>query len=166
MKIHSVVIGLTVGVMLSGCIDSGNGNKVGSVTKLAQEGVFCKTWEGQLIRGGFSNGSGVMGAPFEFTIENNPELVKKVAELMDSQQEVKITYRTEAMTLCRSDSYNHFLTDIEVLGKQAEHPMKIDSTEPIKVEPVKSDPVSSHDKMLKLLQTQQQIITELVNEKK
>ena len=72
-------------VTLSGCIDTGSGEKIGSIVKLAQEGVWCKTWEGEIIRGGLSNGSGVNGQSFRFTIEDNPELVEKIKGVMESQ---------------------------------------------------------------------------------
>jgi hypothetical protein len=99
----------------------GNGEKIGIITKLAKTGAFCKTWEGQIVRGGLSGGSGVMGAPFDFTVESD-ELAKKVQDIMDKQQEVKISYHVEGATFCRSDSEDHFLTNIEVIGKGAGAP--------------------------------------------
>lgn len=153
-------------VVLTACGDTGGGEKVGSITKLAQQGLLCKTWEGQIIRGGFQNGSGASGAAFDFTIDNNPELVKKVEHLLNTQQEVKLTYRTEFVTWCRSDSRNHFLTDIEALGQEADRPTKIDTSKAVPVVQVtKDDPRASgesrDDKVMRLLQIQQQLITEL-----
>lgn len=97
---------------MGGCGDMGSGEKIGTVVMFRQHGIFCKTWEGEIIRGGFSGGSGVQGAPFYFTVED-PALVKQVQEALERQIEVKITFHTEMMTVCRSDSGDDFLTGIE-----------------------------------------------------
>lgn len=94
----------------------GTGEKVGSIVKLSEVGIFCKTWEAQLVRGGMANGSGSFGVqPFDFTIENGA-LVEQVRAAMEASQEVRLHYRTEGVTFCRSESENHFVTAIEPLG--------------------------------------------------
>ncbi|MDB5260496.1 MAG: uncharacterized protein JWN37_727 [Candidatus Nomurabacteria bacterium] len=108
-------------VFLGGCWDMGEGEKIGSITRLQKTGVFCKTWEGEIIRGGLNSGSGVVGSAFHFTVESE-ELAQQVQKAMETQQEVKIHYRKEAVTLCRSDSENYFLTKIEHLGTVAVPP--------------------------------------------
>lgn len=121
MRTVKCVLVSLLAVMLSACWDMGKGEKIGVITKLAKTGAFCKTWEGQIVRGGLSGGTGVMGAPFDFTVEDET-LAKKVQEIMDKQQEVKISYRAEAASFCRSDSNSHFLTNIEVIDKEAVAP--------------------------------------------
>ncbi len=100
---------------LTGCGDQGQGEKNGTITKLANTGLFCKTWEAEIIRGGLNSGSGVIGAAFDFTIEDDA-LLKKVQQAFDQQREVRIHYRTEVVTFCRSDSSDHFLTSIEFVA--------------------------------------------------
>lgn len=117
MKNH-LFLGLTVlfsTLFLTGCWDTGNGEKIGSVTRLQHSGVICKTWEGIIQRGGINNGSGVMGAEFHFTVEDDA-LAEQVQKAMVAQQEVKIAYRGELTTFCRSDSQDIFLTKIEPLN--------------------------------------------------
>ncbi|MBX4190358.1 hypothetical protein KW791_03645, partial [Candidatus Parcubacteria bacterium] len=77
-------------------------------------------WEGQLIRGGMSGGSGTIGAqPFDFTIESDA-MAEKAQEYMTNQTEVVIKYRMEGLySVCRSDSSGHFLTSIEPAKKPA-----------------------------------------------
>ncbi len=152
-------------MLLTSCKDTGSGEKVGSIVKLAKQGVFCQTWEAEMIRGGFSNGSGVGGTPFHFTIEDNPELVKKVEQLMNTQQEIKITYRTELATFCRSDSeINAFLTNIEVLGEDAERPLEVDNSEPTKIVVVSPDDAETREERInKLLEVQQKLIEEIAH---
>ena len=63
----------SLAVATTACWSMGSGEKIGVVTKLARHGVFCKTWEGQIVRGGLNGGSGVVGAAFDFTIEDDAE---------------------------------------------------------------------------------------------
>ena len=107
-----------VAVSSTACWNTGSGEKIGVITKLAKSGVVFKTWEGQIVRGGLSGGSGVVGAPFDFTIEDD-KLAEEVQRIMDQQKEVKIHYKSELITLFRSDSNDHFLTGIEVLSNEA-----------------------------------------------
>lgn len=118
MKISSVLsslIALSLTFLLSGCWDMGGGEKIGSITRLQRTGVFCKTWEGIIQRGGINNGSGVVGGEFHFTVDDDT-IAQQVQKAMEAQQEVKITYKKEGITFCRSDSNNYFLTKIEHLG--------------------------------------------------
>jgi hypothetical protein len=114
-------------LFLSGCLVTGQGEKRGEIVKLAQEGVVCKTWEGELIRGGMSNGSGSFGVrPFAFTVENL-NLLEKVKFALENNKEVKLVYHHEAFTFCRSerqkigsgsDDYDggNFLDDIQFIN--------------------------------------------------
>lgn len=101
---------------LSGCgfNTPSNGEKIGQIVRVNKEGILNKTWEGQLIRGGFTDGSGTVGTvPFEFTIEDET-LANKVQEYMKNQIEVIVEYRTEGVySLSRSGSNGNFLTNIK-----------------------------------------------------
>ena len=92
----------------------GTGEKIGQIVRLNRTGILSSTWEGQLIRGGFTDGSGTVGAaPFHFTVpDNDGALVAQVQEALRNQQEVIITYEIEGIYgLTRSDG-GVFLTGI------------------------------------------------------
>lgn len=115
MKYLSIIVVATT-LLLSGCgmnSTPGDGEKIGQIVKFGKSGIIWKTWQGQLIRGGLSGGSGAVGGvPFDFTVEN-PELIAKIKQLMDSQTEVIITYQTEFIySVARSGTEGHFITDI------------------------------------------------------
>jgi hypothetical protein len=114
---------LLTSFLLSGCWDKGSGEKIGQITRLQRTGFFCQTWEGEIIRGGLNTGSGVVGQAFHFTVEDDA-LASQVQKAMDSFQEVKITYRAEAISFCRSDSNSHFLTKIEAIGNVTTPPVQ------------------------------------------
>lgn len=155
---RTIALAAIVPVMLSGCIDSGSGEKPGMIVKLAQQGILCKTWEAELVRGGFNAGTGVSGQSFDFTI-TDPELLKKVQYAMENQKEVKIHYRSEAVTFCSSDS-NHFLTNIEII----ENSNQTSKTGIVQL--VRDDNTSQgfNEKVVTLLDTQRKLIEELVGE--
>lgn len=95
-----------------------SGQKIGRIVKISDEGLFWKSCEGELIRGGFVDGSGSMGGSFHFTIENH--LHKDIAyKAFESQQEVIITYDTPFVTsLTRTDySPPHFVKNITIVGR-------------------------------------------------
>lgn len=104
-------------ISLTGCYETENGAKIGNIVKISKEGLLIKTCEGQLIRGGISNGSGAFSPhPFDFTIEQ-PKLIEKAQQAMDKQQEVKIFYHRELFTMFRTETRGYFADDIEVLIK-------------------------------------------------
>ena len=110
MKRNLILLSL---IALGGCWDRGTGEKIGTVIRLNHEGVICQTYEGELIRGGMAGGSGSFGTIFHFTVEGRPDLIAKLHEYMEKQTEVRITYRMELVTLCRSENRdNVFLTDV------------------------------------------------------
>jgi hypothetical protein len=139
--------------LLSGCWDLGTGEKIGSITRLQKTGAFCKTWEGISQRGGINNGSGVMGGEFHFTVEDEA-LAKKVLQAMEAQQEVKLSFRKEAFTWCRSDSNNVFVTGIEPLNAISVPPPQ--SKEVTGIAPAKPNDIT-----VELLKQNQAILNEL-----
>ena len=106
---------------LGGCgvnLSHGDGDKIGQVIKLSKQGLFVDTWEGQIIRGGMSDGSGGFGVqPFDFTVESD-ELAAKVRGFMETQAEVVIKYRIEGVySPFRSERSGPFLVSIEPAKK-------------------------------------------------
>ncbi len=154
---RSVLAVLASSILLSGCWETGTGEKVGVVTKLAKTGLFCKTWEGEIIRGGLTDGSGAMGQSFQFTIEDE-SLVPIIQDAVKHGKEVRIQYRSEAITWCRSDSGDHFLTKVEVVkpGEMGNGPRVTPQASPT---PSAAGTVTIRaDQLDRILDQQQQII--------
>ncbi|MEQ1561274.1 MAG: hypothetical protein ABL899_00965 [Nitrospira sp.] len=149
-RVIGVVTVLLSSLPLTACWDMGTGQKIGSITRLNKMGAFCKTWEGEIIRGGLNTGSGVVGQAFHFTVESE-DLAKEVERAMNNQQEVRISYRQEGVTWCRSDSGDYFLTKIE--------PLVVVSTPPTQSKEVLSVGSTAQDQLiLQTLQKQQQLL--------
>lgn len=93
-----------------------SGAKVGQIVRINREGIINKTWEAQLIRGGFSDGSGTLGQAFEFTVPEGNGAVLKLEEAMRHQREVRIQYRTAGIyPNLLSGSHGTFLVNVEVI---------------------------------------------------
>jgi hypothetical protein len=92
----------------------GEGTKVGRIVKLEKVGLLSKTWEGELIRGGLSDGSGSMGGTFYFTIEDDDNVARALNALYN-QTEVSLFYKSELFSsFFRSEKTQpHFVVCIQ-----------------------------------------------------
>ena len=91
MKFLSNVIFSTFMFMLCSCTfrtDPGEGSKIGRIVKVSHQGMFFKTWEATLVRGGLNDGSGVIGRAFEFTIEEVQLIYDALGNLPANKVEV------------------------------------------------------------------------------
>ena len=149
MKLKLLGLSLLATVLLTGCGEVAQGSKVGQVVKVNESsGLFCKSVEVEIIRGGFNAGSGAMGGSLHFTIENNPKMVEMVKKAMIDGSEVEVSYRQELVSFCRSDSNNTFGTDAKL------------------VKPTETTPTATSDdvksELLKALKLQNEAIQKLL----
>lgn len=155
---------LVAAVALTGCIDTGNGEKIGVVMKTARQGVFCTTNEVEIVRGGMNNGTGAVGSAFHVTVPNDADF-KRLTEAMEKQEEVKITYRSEFATFCSSDS-NHFLTSLTTakpVGVERPAPVAVQGQ--VETRPVTSSANETRDQKVKrLLRVQAELLQELAKD--
>lgn len=118
MKLRKTILALAcvaVTMSLTGCWETSNGEKIGTIVKFAKEGAIFGTWEAELIRGGMNSGSGAFGNIFHFTVEK-PELINKVEQALQNQKEVRIKYHKEMFSFLRSENDSYFLDAIEIIN--------------------------------------------------
>lgn len=116
----------TAAVSLSGCgvMDYSEGDRVGTVTKISQKGVLCKTWEGELATDNFkdirdSDGN-VTGSSntFEFSVkEDTPEIVQQLKDAQQAGVRVDLHYTQVAPghNPCTSDT-SYYITKVSTLA--------------------------------------------------
>lgn len=117
MKIIKTLIFLFLTIYLSGCgYHKSEGEKIGSIVKLAKEGLICKTNESELIKGGMNNGSGGFGTkPFYFTIQDD-SVLKIIEFALNNNKEVKIKYYERLIAPCDSgNAENAFAYSAEIV---------------------------------------------------
>ncbi len=116
-KFWLVVIGIFFCLLVAyGTKTTAEGEKVGVIVKLAQQGLFIKTYEAELIRGGLADGSGNIGSPFYFTIKDK-KVIEEAKNALDHSHKVKIHYYTKLFSPLQSDSGNNFVDYIEAIEK-------------------------------------------------
>lgn len=106
-------------VTSTGCTKlTGNGEKVGTVIKVSQEGLFFKTNEVEIVRGGMNGGSGAFSTtPLNATV-NDDELFQKLKDALNNQYEVRVYYRDYLWTPLSSDSNSRYIVAMDKLERR------------------------------------------------
>lgn len=95
-KTGVMLLTLFATALLSGCWTTQSGQKSGIIVKVAKEGRYWGTYEGELIRGGLDNASGATGREFHFTLgQFKSELVEQAINAMENNKHVVIIYHCE-----------------------------------------------------------------------
>ncbi|STX49993.1 secreted protein [Legionella busanensis] len=123
MRIILAGLLLVTSSLLTGCWTTQSGQKSGIIVKVAKEGRYWGTYEGELIRGGLDNASGATGKEFHFTLgQFKSDLVKKAILAMESNKHVMLTYHCEAFTFPWSGETKCFVDDIKILESTIKGP--------------------------------------------
>jgi hypothetical protein len=110
---------LTAACLLTGCWTVQKGQKSGVIIKVAKEGKFWGTYEGEMILGGLENASGASGRAFHFTLgQFKSDLVKQADFAMQNNKHVIITYHCDAYILPWSGETKCFVNKINVLPEK------------------------------------------------
>jgi hypothetical protein len=106
---------LAVMLCLQSCnIDFSDGDRAGTITKFSHKGLICKTWEGELLMGGFRQTTDSQVANvFQFSVDaNNAAVIKKLQDAMLAGQPVVLRYNQMMMTsMCRG-STSYYIIDV------------------------------------------------------
>lgn len=106
--------------LLTGCWTVQKGQKSGIIVKVAKEGRFWGTYEGEIVLGGLENASGVSGRAFHFTLgQFKSDLVKRAEFAMENNKHVVITYHCDAYTMPWSGETKCFVTKIALLSDRS-----------------------------------------------
>jgi hypothetical protein len=82
--------------LLTSCWTTQSGQKSGIIVKVAKVGKYWGTYEGELIKGGLEDASGVSGKEFLFSLgQFDSELIKKAKIAMQHNYHVVLDYHCE-----------------------------------------------------------------------
>lgn len=105
--------------LLTGCWTVQKGQKSGIIVKVAKEGKFWGTYEGEMILGGLENATGASGRAFHFTLgQFNTDLVKQADFAMENNKHVIISYHCDAYALPWSGETKCFISKIDILPEK------------------------------------------------
>jgi hypothetical protein len=103
---------------LVACWTTKSGQKSGIIVKVAKEGKYWGTYEGEMIKGGLDNASGASGKSFLFTIgQFDSKLVKKARLAMQNNEHVVLNYHCEEFVAPWRGESECFADDIQILKK-------------------------------------------------
>ncbi len=113
-----LIIILAAACLLSGCIETSDGERAGIITKLSKKGVFWKTWEGELHYAG-QNGT-IAADSWTFSMDSESkrgENVDALAALLLAAQKagtrVKISYKEELFQAPWRGCTGYFVQSVE-----------------------------------------------------
>lgn len=105
--------------LLTGCWTTKSGQKSGIIVKVAKEGRYWGTWEGELIRGGLEDASGATGKSFHFTLgQFRTDLVTKAELAMQNNSHVIINYKCEEFVFPWRGETKCFIKEINILKNE------------------------------------------------
>jgi hypothetical protein len=111
--------------LLSGCWKVKSGEKSGVIVKVAKEGKYWGTYEGELIRGGLEDASGVTGRSFYFTLgQFKSTLVDQAILAMQNNSHVLISYHCDLFVLPWFGETKCFVEKIQQIEKKEPNPLK------------------------------------------
>jgi flagellar basal body-associated protein FliL len=112
----SIIAGPFLGIF---SLNYSEGDRVGIITKFSKKGIIFKSWEGELVMGGFrntadANGSNVMTANiFKFSVKDD-NVAKQVQKAMENGKTVELHYE-ESMWKPIDQSTSYEVTEIKIL---------------------------------------------------
>ncbi len=96
-EVMKVVAICLVILPLCACWTTGNGEKVGTIIKVADEGMFSTTHEFEIVRGGMAGGAGSFSiTPACITVEEGNPQLEAIRDAFNKQIEVVVNYRQGA----------------------------------------------------------------------
>ncbi len=96
-------------------INYSEGERAGTITRFSKRGYVFKTWEGELLLGGFSEGTGQMNAEkWQFSVDNGLDsTVNTVNEALRTGRRVTLYYEEKLFQFDFDGETKFFVTRAE-----------------------------------------------------
>jgi hypothetical protein len=95
----------------SGCIVKSEGERVGTISKFSEKGIFVSTWEGDAILGGVG-ASGNSENTWKFTVEDSA-VAERVKKFHKTGKLVVLKYRQEMFVAPWRGDTHYFVEGVE-----------------------------------------------------
>ncbi len=94
-----------------------DGTRVGSLVKMSRRGWVFKTYEGQLLVGGMTDGTGTMSSSmWEFSVDDdNKEVIDALEHSQKTGQRVSLHYEEKFFQLPWNGDTKYFVTGVELI---------------------------------------------------
>ncbi|MDQ1087656.1 MULTISPECIES: hypothetical protein [unclassified Siphonobacter] len=96
-------------------INYSEGERAGTITRFSKRGYVFKTWEGELLLGGFSEGTGQMNAEkWQFSVDNGKDsTISTINEALRSGRRVTLFYEEKLFQFDFDGETKFFVTKAE-----------------------------------------------------
>lgn len=111
-----------------------SGDRAGTISKFSERGYLFKTWEGQLMEGGYSGETGSLTPRFWDFSTTEESVVNKIREALATGERVTLIYQEKFVKFPWNGDTKYMVTDVEFLPK-------IERIEPQRVLPSPQDTV-------------------------
>lgn len=110
-------------LLLTGCGNYSEGDRVGQITKFSKRGLIWKTWEGELNLGGMrASADGVVANVFKFSLDSNnkykvdqEQIILDIQYCMDTGVRCKLMYQQEIVIAPWRADHDYIITNVEIL---------------------------------------------------
>jgi hypothetical protein len=92
-----------------------DGDRAGTITKFSRKGYIFKTYEGELLQGGFSEGTGQLNAK-EFLFSVSPgrdSVIKKIEEALLNGKRVRLHYEEKYFRFFWMGDSKYYVTEVD-----------------------------------------------------
>ncbi len=119
---RKVLIGLLIAgvVVLGGCLllsglSFSDGDRAGTITKFSRRGFVFKTYEGELLQGGFSEGTGQLNAKeFLFSVSPGQDSVsRKIESALLTGKRVRLHYEEKYFRFFWMGDSKYYITEVQ-----------------------------------------------------
>lgn len=102
-------------VFLLSSLSYSEGDRAGTVSKFSQKGYVFKTWEGELLQGGFSEGTGQLNAKeFLFTVgPARDSVITRLKEAMLNGKRVRLHYQEKYFRFFWMGDSKYYITEVD-----------------------------------------------------
>lgn len=113
-----LILGLAVlGVcLILASLSFSDGDRAGTITKFSRKGYLFKTYEGEMLVGGFADGTGQLNAEkFEFSVRPGQDsVVTTLQDAMLNGRRVRVKYEEKYFRFVWMGDTKYFITDVDV----------------------------------------------------
>lgn len=111
-----------------------SGDRAGTISKFSERGYLFKTWEGQLMEGGYSGETGSLTPRFWDFSTTQDSVVTKIREALATGERITLIYQEKFVKFPWNGDTKYMVTDVEFLPK-------VEKIEPQRILPSPEDTV-------------------------
>lgn len=94
-----------------------SGNRAGTISKFSERGYVFKTYEGQLMEGGYSGETGSLSPRYWDFSTKEDSVVKKIEKALATGERITLVYQEKFVKFPWNGDTEYIVTDVQFLPK-------------------------------------------------